>query len=446
MADNDREAAVVRIGWATPLHHASVVGRFSVGVAEALARCGVGIDLLRSERIRALQQPRLPTRLKVRELARMSDFGLLSGYDLLVYNIGDDVALHQHAVDALLRIPGLCIFHDRAILKLFTGWMAGRGEVERIAAIITSLYGSGVYTAAAGQSDELSQQSLGAPMLEWLAPCALAAVAHGFHALKRLEASCSGPVRCFPPAQDLPEAVPPLRNRSPEDKLRLTMIGPMSDNTLAANIISVIGRSSRLREACACRLASPVSDGTRRELGRLTSRLGVSLDMIEPLSPPGLAEEIAEADAVLCLQLSAVEAGRAPVIQAIVSGRPTIIIDQDFCQHLGAGLVLTLAADFEDRGLADHLLWLLDRPEEARDLGLRAAAWARETFSFDAYASAFLPLAEQACEAEPLMRLGLQLGQELSSLGAGPNGPEVPRIAQLATDLFCPGGKLCPTS
>jgi hypothetical protein len=79
-------------------------------------------------------------------------------------------------------------------------------------------------------------------------------------------------------------------------------------------------------------------------------------------------------------------------------------------------------------------------------MGATAASWARKVFSLDAYLDVLLPLMQEAFEAEPLMRLGLQLGQELSSLGAGPDGPEALRIAQIATDLFCPGGKQCRIS
>jgi hypothetical protein len=50
----------MKIGWATPLHHASAAGRFSVGVAEALARRGMQVDLLRTECLAALDGGRWP--------------------------------------------------------------------------------------------------------------------------------------------------------------------------------------------------------------------------------------------------------------------------------------------------------------------------------------------------------------------------------------------------
>ncbi len=127
----------------------------------------------------------------------------------------------------------------------------------------------------------------------------------------------------------------------------------------------------------------------------------------------------------------------------MLSGRPAVVVDHGFYQELPDNLTLKVPPDFELRDLQTKILWLLDNPEESRLLGQRAASWAREAFSFRHYADAFLQLAEKAMEAEPLMRLGAQLGQELLALGAKADDPAAIRIAQAATELFCPGGILC---
>lgn len=434
----------MRIGWASPIHHASAIGRFSIGVAEALNKRGVEVDLLRTERVGVLGEPRLPSTLAVRELARMSDFGQLRDYDLLVYNIGDNAILHQYAVDALLQSPGLCIFHDLLILNLFNGWIVARGEEHRTAQVIDGLYGPATYSSFDCQPGRLDEAAAKYPMLEWLAPRALAAVAHGRHYLSRLTACCAGPVRHIPLAYDLPENIPSMRMRDRNDILRLATIGHVNENKLGAQIISALGRSKRLRRSCAYTLAGPISEDMRQQLGHLAKRLGVSLRMTGPLSRAELAKEIEHADALLCLRRPILEGASASAIEAMLAARPAIVLDHGFYCDLPDDLVLKIPAEFEDRDLANSLIWLLDNPAEASQLGSRAACWARETFSFDAYADAFLPLAQQAIEAEPLMRLSLQLGRELSDLGARPDGPEAQRIAQLATNLFCPGGNPCP--
>jgi hypothetical protein len=270
----------MKIGWATPLHYASAAGRFSVGVAEALARCGVQVDLLRTERLAALEGGRLPSALAVRDIARMRDLSALQDWDLMVCTIGDNSALHHFAVDALHCRPGICIFHDRTIANLFPEWMTARGEAHRIAGMIDRLYGPPDPQPAAHRT-----------MIEWLAPYALAAVVHERDDLPTLAECCAGPVRHIPPPHD-----------------------------------------------------------------------------------PALA----------------------------------------------------------------------DGPSETRGGSHASPGWRDEAASFDAYATAFLPLAHQALEVEPLIRLGRQLGQELSDLGARPDGPEALRIAQLAANLFHPGGKSCP--
>src|SRR5258705_4045351 len=155
----------------------------------------------------------------------MGDYRALRQYDLLVYNIGDNAGFHYHAVDAAMQTPGICIFHDLLIFGLFRGWLAQRGETDRIAAIIDELYGPGTYTPAKVAECQLTNAVTKHPMLEWLAPYALGAVAHGRHYLARLTDSCAGPVRHIPLAYDLPMAIGPMRVRHEGDPLRLITIG-----------------------------------------------------------------------------------------------------------------------------------------------------------------------------------------------------------------------------
>jgi glycosyltransferase involved in cell wall biosynthesis len=433
----------MKVGWATPLHHSSAIGRFSIGVAQALAERGVQIDLLRTERAKLLGEPRLPSELKIINLAGMSDYHTLSRYDLLVYNIGDNASFHQYAVDAAMAIPGICIFHDLLIFNLFHGWMVARGQADRIGTIVDEIYGMGTYTPPQAAECRLTNAVTKYPMLEWLAPYALAAVAHGRHYLVQLTESCAGPVRHIPLAYDLPAAIRPMRARREGDLLRLITIGHINENKLCAEIIRVLGGSRRLAQHCTYRLAGPISEKMRNSLGLLAKGLRVSLEMTGVLSHAGLVQEIENADAVLCLRRPVLEGASASAIEAMLSGRPTVVLDHGFYQELPDDLTLKVPPDFEMRDLERKMMWLLDHPEDSRLLGQRAAAWAREAFSFRHYADAFLQLAHKAVEAEPLMWLGRQLGQELLALGAVANDPAAVRIAQAATKLFSPGGVLC---
>jgi hypothetical protein len=176
----------MKIGWVTPIHHASAIGRSGIGIAEALAKSGIEVDILRSERDRLLKEPQLSTHLNIVSLAAIRDYTALDQYDLLVYNIGDNADYHLHAVAALMQVPGVCIFHDLLLLNLFTGWMAENGQTDGIPAAIDEIYGAGSYSPPASGECYLTRAVNEFPMLEWLAPHALAAVAHGGHYLSRL--------------------------------------------------------------------------------------------------------------------------------------------------------------------------------------------------------------------------------------------------------------------
>lgn len=433
----------MKIGWATPLHHSSAIGQFSIGVTQALIQRGVEIDLIRTERASVLGEAHLPSELKIVNLAGMSDYRRLREYDVLAYNIGNNFDFHYYALDAALQIPGICIFHDVLIFNLFYSWMIERGEEDRAASVINDTYGSGTYPPLKPEHCHVTAAVANYSMLEWLAARALAAVAHGRHYLPRLLSSCAGPVRQIPLAYNLPARIGPLRARTSADTLRLTTIGHVNENKLAAEIILALGRSPRLRQRCAYRLVGGISDAMRSSLGRLAERTDVCLHMTGPLTRSALAAEIDSADALLCLRKPVLEGASASAIEAMLSGRPTIVLDHGFYQELPDELTLKIPADFKPCDLERQISWLLDNPEASRILGERAALWAKDTFSFQRYADAFLTLAEKALEAAPLLRLGTQLGQELSALGAGPDDPAAVRIAQMATTLFCPGGHLC---
>ena len=434
----------MKIGWATPLYHASAIGRFSVGVAQALVRRGIEVDLLRTERAHLLAESRLPTELKIVNLAGIKDYGILREYDLLAYNIGDNIEYHHHAVDAAMRMPGICIFHDLLIINLFNGWMAARGQAHRTPAMIDEIYGPGTFSPRKASQCHMISAVEHYPMLEWLAPYGLAAIAHGRHYLARLSGCCAGPVRHIPLAYDLPEAIAPPRRRSKGDTLRLATIGHINENKLCSEVIKALGRSRHLARSCTYRAVGPITEKTRSHLGGLAKRLGVSVEITGALSRSDLAREIENADAILCLRRPVLEGASASAIEAMLSCRPTVILDHGFYQELPDDLTLKIPPDFALQDLERKISWLFDHPEESHQLGQRAAAWAREAFSFSRYADAFLQLAEKASEAEPLMRLGTQLGQELLALGAKSDDPAAIRIAQVATKLFCPGGILCP--
>ena len=341
----------MKIGWATPLHHASAIGRVSIGVTHALAERGVEVDLLRTENISYLGDPHLPSELKIVSLAGMSDFRTLRRYDLLVYNIGNHQGFHCHAVDAAMQNPGICIFHDLLIFSLFHGWLAQRGETGRTATIVDEIYGAGTYTPAKAAECQLTNAVTKHPMLEWLAPYALGAVAHGRHYLARLTDSCAGPVRHIPLAYDLPTAIGPVRVRREGDPLRLITIGHVNENKLCAEVIRVLGCSHRLTKICTYLVAGPISENMRDSLGRLAKRLGVSLQTTGALSQSDLVRELENADAVLCLRRPVLEGASASAIEAMLSGRPAVVVDHGFYQELPDNLTLKVPPDFELRDL-----------------------------------------------------------------------------------------------
>jgi glycosyltransferase involved in cell wall biosynthesis len=320
--------------------------------------------------------------------------------------------------------------------------MAENNRTHDIPSAIDDIYGAGAYSPPASGACYLTRAVNDFPMLEWLAPRALGAVAHGRHYLSRLRESCPGPVRHIPLAYDLPADIPP-RHRSKDDELRLTTIGHINANKLCAKVIKAIGARADLRKRCSYRLAGPISDEMRQDLGGLAERLGVKLHIAGAVSRSGLVSEIENADIMLCLRNPVLEGASASAIEAMLAGRPLVVIDHGFYTDLPDDLTIKLAPDFTTEALSERISWLATHPGECRILSDRAAAWARAAFSFESYAGSFIELAEKAIGSKPLLRLAADLGRELSALGIRSDDPATARIAQMVSALFLPGEPSC---
>lgn len=430
----------MRVAWATPLAESSAIGRFSVGVTNELARYCACVDIFRTERKPMLDERSLPTALRVFKLADLSSYNILNDkYDVVVYNFGNHDIYHHYAVDAAKYARGVCIFHDVHYLNLFWCWMHAKQRVAEIPSLLTEICGVDAAAAVAQiQSGHVPGDHEKPLMLEWLAPYANGAVAHGRHYLERLARSCPGPVRHIPLAYNLTGAIPPATSQDPS-RLRLVTIGYVNDNKRAAEIIRCIAASGRLKAACEYRLAGSASAEKRASLEKLARSLGVEFHITGTLSRDELLAEIAKADALLCVRKPVLEGASASAIEAMLSGRPAVVMDHGFYSELPDELVLKVRPDFEQADVTQRLLWLLDNPAERRTIGERAAVWAAEQFSFTRYAQEIRTLIDRAVEAEPAIRLGVQLGKEMAAIGVKPDDPATDRISQVASGLFCRG-------
>ncbi|MBV8140785.1 MAG: glycosyltransferase, partial [Verrucomicrobia bacterium] len=323
----------MKIAWVTPYSQDSAIGRFSSLVVEALAARDDSITLVSSDEHELAEYRRPPPTVELLHWSHFgSDLDPSSAYDLLVYNIGDHFPNHAGVLSLIDRYPGVCIFHDFYLVNLFLAWCASTCERPVAHSIVSSLYGEKVaqeFWDRGADADFQEWSASHAPMTDWLARKALAAVAHAPFYEARLTKWCAGPVRVIPLAYTASEEAPHIQVQRQNGHVRILTVGTVNPNKRIESVIQTIARSALLRTRCEYDIVGKIVAAEKIRLLSLISQLGLQ-DLVHlhgPVSDFELRWRYAEAEIVSCLRWPALEGASASCIEAMSYGKAVIVTD-----------------------------------------------------------------------------------------------------------------------
>jgi glycosyltransferase involved in cell wall biosynthesis len=433
----------MRIAWLTPDQKASAIGRFSRLVAEAFDSRGHSITLISSDRLPPPEHRTPPAGI---ELLHWSFFELyptaLEAYDLIVYNIGDHYERHFGCLRLIDRYPGVCIIHDFYLVNLFLGWAASGVKRTLADSVVSSLYGRNVanqFWDRIGQPDFLGWSVVNAPMTEWLARKALAAVAHAPFYQQRLIDGCSGPVSVVPLAYDALMPFPAVRDQT--DSVRILTVGVVNRVTRVDAVIRAMAASPMLRNRCEYdvvgQIEMPYRIALQSQIDHL--KLNKTVHLHGFIDDAELGKRFMKADIVSCLRLPALEGASASCIEAMLYGKAVVVMDTGFYSSIPSGMVIKVRPTEEGQDLRDHLEMLVVDAGERHLLGRRARDWAEVEYAPDTYVQRIESLFEAAIAERPLVDALRQIALSLQSLHVQPEDPLVGRIGAEIQRLFCGG-------
>lgn len=431
----------MKVAWVTPYSTRSAIGRFSRMLTGALNEIGHAVTIVRCETVEVLNGSEVLAGTKVvrwDEVFDRPDFW--DPFDTVVYNIGNHYPFHAGVLDLLPKYPGIGIFHDYYLLSLFLGWRnasGGHGVADRI---LDDLYGEGAALrlhAAEGYADWCEYTSEHFPMTEWIAQLVHGAVAHSSFYAERLKRWCGGPVMVTPLTYDALSEFGSLAGRDENASVTVLTIGHVNENKRVESVIRAIGSSALLRNRCSYHVVGLVTDKERDRLTAVAQSVFFrGLEITGEVSNEILQERIEAADVICCLRWPVLEGASASTIEAMLSGRPVIVTDAGFYRDLPDDLVFKVDAKCELRSLTAHLTRLVLDPALRAAVGVRAAAWAQQAFSVEAYVARLVPFLEDVARLRPALRTAADFGHLLAELGLRPNDPAVARLATLMTGLF----------
>jgi|ERR1700693_1129178 len=433
----------MRIAWLTPYQEFSAIARFSRLVAEACDSRGHSMTLISSDRLLAPEHHPPPAGIELLHWSLFERYPTaLEAYDLIVYNIGDHYERHFGSLVLIDRYPGVCIIHDFYLVNLFLGWSASGVKRALADSVVSSLYGENVanqFWNRIGQPDFIKWSVAKAPMTEWMARKALAAVAHAPFYRQRLIDGCSGPVSVVPLAYDAPMPFPVGRDQT--DCVRILTVGAVNRMTRVEAVIRAIAASPILRNRCEYDVVGEIETAYRIALQSQIDdlKLNNAVHLHGFINDAELAERFVEADIVSCLRLPALEGASASCIEAMLYGKAVVVMDTAFYSSIPSDVVIKVRPTDEIEDLREHLERLVVDPGERHLLGRRARDWAEVEYAPDTYVQRIESLFEAAVAERPLVDALRQIASTLRSLHVQPEDPCIGRIGSEVQRLFCGG-------
>jgi glycosyltransferase involved in cell wall biosynthesis len=431
----------MKIAWVTPYNTHSAIGRFSRLVVGGLGSAGHPVTIVRSEGLEVLAGADvLPGGEVVRWDAVYGASDFWRPFDAVVFNIGNYYRFHAGAVQLLSEVPGVVIVHDYFLLSLFLDWRQAHRAYGFADRIVDNLYDKGAAVrlhAAAGRPDWYEYTSEHFPMTEWIGRLGTGGVVHANFYADRLKRCCGGPVVVAPLAYDTLTGVRPLGRRRADSSVAVLTMGHVNRNKRVESVIRAIGGSDVLRDRCRYHVVGPVADDERERLTAVAQAMSFhGLEITGQVSDEVLRARIETADVICCLRWPVLEGASASTVEAMLSGRPTVVTDAGFYRDLPDDLVFKVDPRRELDSLTSQLTRLVLDPTLRAAVGARASTWAKSTFSVEGYVARLLPLLEEVARLRPTLCAAAHFGHLLADLGLGPNDPAVERLAASMQTLF----------
>ena len=356
----------LRVGWLSPLTPASGVGTFSHAVATCFPTCigDEAIDL-------TLLYPDHPSLHYVHQRSiRIEDSdsfrNVLTLFDLLIYNIGNNTEHHETIFKLLRTHPGIIVCHDFVYQHYLAGrsMEAGRSFASYAALLmkfgdanagpylarsrITSRLGKIRYTP--WDSDASSEQ----PMSEAILDLGSALVVHSNFSRKQAEKCFHGPILQLgmPHDQKQTQGEDTFEVWSQtvltKNILDLVSFGHIQSTKCIDLVIEAIASSPILRKRVRYTIAGFVGDSDYlRSLEEMitAAKLGEIVRFETGVSDMRLLELMRDADVFVNLRRPNTEGASASLIEQLDSGRPVVVLDSGCYAEIPAQAAVKVPSD-----------------------------------------------------------------------------------------------------
>lgn len=427
----------MRIAWFTPFSPRSAIGHYSEAIVTELAKSHhVVLYVPADEGVEAPRATTFPM-VTIPDLPTDEILASLAGFDAVVYNMGNFPRYHLAVYETALRYPGVVVLHDLVMRDFFIAYSC---ELVRRPELFPALlgYAHGPEAAAHGRDvlngrvSELDDpRRLNYPLFRPTLRGALGAVVHSDFARRRVVetglpvAKLDFPL--FGPARELAGVVhPPQPTDGP---VRLLTFGVVAPNKLIHATIDAIGRSALLRERVRFEVIGGGDKGYVARLNDLvrTHQLEGVVKLAGWQPDDKLKAALIEADVVVNLRNPHTGESSASLLDALVSGVPTVVWDHGFYAEFPDDVVVKVKAEAD---LQPALERLVGDAELRTRMGQAAREHAVRRFDTVAYCAGLVEFLEQTFATTALAKLADRVGDVLAELNCTPGDDAARRIGR----------------
>lgn len=393
----------MRIAWLTPFDSGGGIPRFSRAVVLALGAIdGVDVDLWHPRTASPLDPHRLAPKALPDSLDEAT--AALSGYDHVVYNLGNHTSNHAAIYDVSRRLPGVVVLHDTVMQGFFVGYA---DEVRRDPALYLAMmryvYGaSSEHFAAEGLGPDRSPEwwAEAARRYPLVEPClfgATAAVTHSGDGLapvsRRYGSLLPATVLDLPSAVvDIDAAQRDAASRAdlgvPTDRVLLLVAGRLGPSKRVEVVLRAIAAEPELRDGAFLAVAGGGDAEHLAYLRRLARKLGIE-PLVRFFAEPNdriMHSLIAAADICVTLRNPSTESASAVLTEQLHFGKAVVVTRIGLYDRLPNDVVLKTDPGDETVSVSAALVALAGDPVLRASYEQAAAAWAEAHVSPHAYA------------------------------------------------------------
>lgn len=398
----------MRIAWVTPLAQGSGISKYSLGVLPELSKLA-DVEMWAPVTGEDYPSPDVPTHeLRVDDATATA----LLGYDMVVFNAGNNPSFHTEVHRMSERVPGIVVIHDKRMSGFFHDlWAVIDRDPARYAVMMRHYYGAAGEEAAR----EILAGRLGVdaraefPLVEPALWNARGIIVHSEEAARLVDRYGDAvPVQTLGlpfdhTIVDPGTSLPGRRELGVDDgRVLIVSSGGVFEQKRLDSVIQAIASTPSLRDGVRLAVVGGGRPAYLEQLRRLAAESGIAdfVHVTGRVDDATLYAWVTAADFAVNLRYPSMESSSLSLVEQLYCGLPVVVTDTSYYSELPETLSIKVSVDKEQTELPDALVALASDEPRRRRMGEAAAEFARTHHDPAVYAQGIMTLIGRITDKE----------------------------------------------